>query len=159
MIIIMIIMIKLLIFFVLSLECHLKNKAILISSSIGFYNYRQGSNILKIYEHLKSRGYTDSDILLMLPENGKCSLKNSQLGSISFYDGDNTDLSKNIQIDYSHSNMKLRNLYDALTFKYHPYSLNNKRLSINNKMNLLVFFSGHGGDDYFKILEREAILK
>lgn len=135
------------------------NKAILISSSIGFYNYRQGANILKIYNHLKQRGYKDSDIILMLPENGKCILKNGKLGSVSFYDGFNTDLCKDTLVDYSQSDMKLRDVYNTLTFKYHPYALNAKRMDSGKGTNLLVYFSGHGGDDYFKLLEREAILK
>lgn len=55
--------------------------------------------------------------------------------------------------------MKLRDVYDTLTFKYHPYTLNSKRIKSNKSTNLLIYLSGHGGDDYFKLLERDAILK
>ena len=81
-------------------------------------------------------------------------MKNNKLGSISFYDGDNTDLCKNSIVDYSHSDMKLRDIYNTLTFKYHPYTLNSKRVTSDKDTNLLVYIAGHGGDDYFKLLER-----
>lgn len=32
-------------------------KAFLMSSSIGFYNYRQNANTLKLYQTLKSNGF------------------------------------------------------------------------------------------------------
>ena len=135
------------------------NKAILISSSLGFYNYRQGSNILKIYHHLKNKGFKDEDIILMLPENGKCNLRNNKLGTISFYDGDHNDICKNVEVDYSHSDMKLTNVYNNLILKYPQFTLNSKRIKTDKDTNLLIYFSGHGGDDYFKLMEREAMLK
>ena len=39
-------------------------KAIILSSSIGYYNYRQAANAVKIYQDLKINGFSDSDILL-----------------------------------------------------------------------------------------------
>ena len=36
---------------------YLAQKAFLMSSSIGFYNYRQNANTLKIYQTLKSNGF------------------------------------------------------------------------------------------------------
>lgn len=90
----------------------------------------------------------------MVPENGKCSLKNSILGSVSFYDGDYSDLGKNTIFDNKHSELKLRNLYDTLTFKYHPFTINRKKITTNQNTNLLIYTSGHGGDDYFKLQEK-----
>lgn len=43
------------------------NLAILISSSVGYYNYRQGANLLTVYQHLKKNGFTDQEIILMMP--------------------------------------------------------------------------------------------
>jgi glycosylphosphatidylinositol transamidase (GPIT) subunit GPI8 len=44
-----------------------KNVAILLSSSIGYYNYRQGANLLTIYRILKQQGFSDSDIIMTMP--------------------------------------------------------------------------------------------
>ena len=39
-----------------------KNTAVLVSSSIGYYNYRQAANLLSVYQHLKGFGYKDRAI-------------------------------------------------------------------------------------------------
>jgi len=38
--------------------------AFILSSSVGFYNYRQTAGALKVYEHLKQRGFRDNNIFL-----------------------------------------------------------------------------------------------
>ncbi len=52
--------------------CAQQQKAIVFSSSIGFYNYRQTANALMVYHHLKSNGFSDDDIILMIAENSGC---------------------------------------------------------------------------------------
>lgn len=47
-------------------------KAILMSSSIGYYNIRQVNNIVSIYHHFRSNGFNDEDILLMIGEMQPC---------------------------------------------------------------------------------------
>ena len=42
-------------------------KAIIFSSSIGYYNYRQTANALSVYHKLKEYGFNDQDIILMIP--------------------------------------------------------------------------------------------
>jgi phosphatidylinositol glycan class K len=54
------------------LACGSSQKAILIDSSLGYYNYRQVSNILKVYQHLKANGFRDDDILLLIGEMTPC---------------------------------------------------------------------------------------
>jgi glycosylphosphatidylinositol transamidase (GPIT) subunit GPI8 len=41
-------------------------KAIIFSSSIGYYNYRQSANALVIYHKLKEYGFSDEDVTLMI---------------------------------------------------------------------------------------------
>jgi glycosylphosphatidylinositol transamidase (GPIT) subunit GPI8 len=47
-------------------------KAFIFSSSVGYYNYRQNANALKVYEMVKSKGFQDDDIILAFPENVGC---------------------------------------------------------------------------------------
>jgi len=42
-------------------------KAFLFSSSIGYYNYRQNANVLKMYNLLKDQGFDDKDMILAFP--------------------------------------------------------------------------------------------
>lgn len=54
-------------FLVLALAVFINSqKAILMSSSLGYYNYRQVSNIVKLYHHLRHNGFTDDDIILLI---------------------------------------------------------------------------------------------
>jgi len=47
-------------------------KAFIFSSSVGYYNYRQNANALKVYEMIKTKGFQDDDIILAFPENVGC---------------------------------------------------------------------------------------
>lgn len=55
---------------IFSLAC--SQKAILMSSSLGYYNIRQVNNIVKIYQHLRNNGFKDEDITLMIGEQQAC---------------------------------------------------------------------------------------
>lgn len=47
-------------------------KAMLISSSLGYYNIRQVNNIVKVYQHLRRQGLQDENILLLVSEPQTC---------------------------------------------------------------------------------------
>lgn len=71
----------------LCVQVTLNQQAIILSSSIGFYNYRQTANAVQIYQYLKNNGFTDDKILLFLGEISACCEKNPKYGAMSFYDG------------------------------------------------------------------------
>lgn len=96
------------------------NLAILVSSSVGYYNYRQGANLLTVYQHLKANGFSDQDIILMMPENPGCCDKNPIPGSVSFIDGDYTNINVDLVLDRRYSEFNLKELYDVLRGKYDP---------------------------------------
>lgn len=47
-----------------TIVCVITQKAFLLSSSVGYYNYRQNANVLKVYHLLKQSGFQDNDIIL-----------------------------------------------------------------------------------------------
>ncbi len=47
--------------------------AVLMSSAVGYYNYRQTAGVMSIYQTLRELGFHDADILLAIPENTGCS--------------------------------------------------------------------------------------
>jgi glycosylphosphatidylinositol transamidase (GPIT) subunit GPI8 len=61
------------------------------------------SNIVKLYQHLRHNGFADSDILLMVGEMQPCCEKNPLFASLSFFDGDHTNIFRNIEVDYTQS--------------------------------------------------------
>jgi glycosylphosphatidylinositol transamidase (GPIT) subunit GPI8 len=48
-------------------EIVISQKAFIFSSSVGYYNYRQNANALKVYSILKNNGFEDKDIILGFP--------------------------------------------------------------------------------------------
>lgn len=121
-----------------------RNSAVLVSSSIGYYNYRQAANLLAVYKHLRLLGWSENDIALMMPENAGCCQKNPLPGSVSLVDDDYTNLNTELQLDHRFSTFHLQTLYDVLRGRSHPFELNKKRLRFDKHTNLLVYVTGHG---------------
>ena len=64
----------------------------------------------------------------------------------------------NIEQDYYYPQMHAQQVSDVLSHRYPEYTLNKKRLSLSKKEPFFIYITGHGGDFYFKIREREAII-
>ena len=86
-----------------------------------------------------------------------CCSKNAIQGSISFRDNDYHNLNRNLEVDYKYFSISAESVLNTIIMKYHPKTLNSKRLKLNNEP-YLVYITGHGGDFYFKIREREALV-
>lgn len=132
-------------------------KAYVFSSSVGYYNYRQNANAMKVYQMLKERGLKDQDILLAFPENVGCCEKNPLQGTISFYDNDYSNLNKNVEVDLKFSSISVASVMDSLRGKYPASTLNLNRLTLRDEP-YLIYMAGHGGDYYSKIRERQALV-
>ena len=109
-----------------------RNAALLVSSSIGYYNFRQASNLLSLYKYLKNSGYQDRSIGLMMPENAGCCQKNPIPGSVSLIDGDYTNLNTQLAIDHRYSTFDLETLFDILRGRSAPSQLNKLRLHLDS---------------------------
>lgn len=132
-------------------------KAFLLTSSVGYYNYRQQANVLELYRLLKYYGFEDQHVLLSFPENIGCCEKNPLQGSISFRDNDYTNINRHLEVDYKYYSITAENVANLMVLKYKPTVINKKRLNLNDEPYLL-YFTGHGGDSYFKIRERQALV-
>jgi phosphatidylinositol glycan class K len=126
-------------------------KAVLLSSSLGYYNYRQMSNIVKLYHHLRHNGFADEDILLMVGEMQPCCEKNQLFASLSFYDGDYTNIFRGVEVDYSQSQLTAASVSNILMGFYDRRTLNKRRLHLQKNEPIFIYVTGHGGDTYFKI--------
>ena len=96
--------------------CDNNNWAILIDSSAYWFNYRHASNVLGIYNQIKSRGIPDSQIILMLAEDLACNARNVFPGTVV-----NNELRRDnlmggdIEVDYRGSEVSVENLIKLLT--------------------------------------------
>lgn len=107
-------------------------KALLLTSSVGYYNYRQQANVLELYRLLKHYGFEDQHLLLSFPENIGCCEKNPLQGSISFRDNEYTNINRQIEVDYKYYSISAESVANFMAFKYNPASINRKRLELDD---------------------------
>lgn len=114
---------------------------VIIASSRGWNNYRHQADALAIYQLLKSRGFSDDDIILILADDIAYNENNPYPGKV-FRMPTEEDSYKGAVIDYKLEDLSARDLKDIL--------LGNKseRLPVVVKgsptENILLFWSGHG---------------
>lgn len=117
------------------------NYAVLVAASEGWKNYRHQADVLGMYHYLKTRGYDDDHIILIMADDIASNERNPLQGVVRReVDGEN--LYDDVQIDYKLGDLTLDNLKQILTgepSKAYPVTLGS---SAND--NVLFFWSGHG---------------
>lgn len=153
---------------------HTSNVAIIVSSSRYWFNYRHVTNALSIYHLLKRGGITDDNIILMLADDMPCNQRNTYRGKIYPRGTNNEDLMENVEIDYTGTDVTVDAFLRVLLGRHLPgeeftYSTNNKNGKrgigkkrswprINENTNVLVYLTGHGGDNFFKFQDGEELM-
>lgn len=147
---------------------HTSNWAVLVSTSRFWFNYRHLANVLSVYRTVKRLGIPDNQIILMLPDDMACNPRNSFPGSVfndksrllDLYDdkGVLEDLGMGgIEVDYRGNEVTVENFIRLLTDRWpssHPHS---KRLMTGPQSNILIYMTGHGGNEFLKFQDSEEI--
>ncbi len=117
------------------------HKALLAATSTGWSNYRHQADVLAMYQLLKSHGYSDNDIILILADDIAYNPNNPDKGIIRInHGGDN--VYTDAQIDY--------NLVDLTPEDFCNILIGNSTektpevISGDEGTNVFVFWSGHG---------------
>lgn len=153
---------------------HSSNFAVLVSSSRYWFNYRHAINALSMYHLLKEQGgYSDDHIILMIADefavNPRNPFKNQMYSSSSFIHPSSLFSSlynETVQIDYRGNDVSVQNLVHALTGRQPsvitqriPETLATTTLAnANHESHILVYWTGHGGDQFFKFQDAEEIM-
>lgn len=118
------------------------NKAVLVSASSGWENYRHQADVLAYYQLLKSKGFTDDDIVLIAADDLAYHVKNPSPGMIINDDHDLTNLYTDVKIDYKLGQITPKDFKDIMLGK------SSERLPVvldsENHDNVLFIWSGHG---------------
>ena len=141
---------------------HTSNHAVILSSSRFWFNYRHAVNALSIYNLVKQNGIPDENIILMLadefPTNPRNPLKNQM------YDGGSKRISlidSETQIDYRGDDVTVENLRNVLLGRSavtaSTGSSSRRVLHTDANSNVLLYWTGHGGDSFFKFQDVEEI--
>lgn len=147
---------------------HTSNWAVLVSTSRFWFNYRHLANTLSLYRTVKRLGIPDNQIILMLPDDMACNPRNSFPGSVFNDKNRELDLYDDkraleslgmggIEVDYRGNEVTVENFIRLLTDRWpasHPHS---KRLMTGPQSNILIYMTGHGGNEFLKFQDSEEI--
>lgn len=118
--------------------------AVVVGASDTWVNYRHQADALAFYQLLKSKGYDDDHIILIMEDNIAYNPLNSRTGEVRVTpDGEN--LYHDVAIDYHLSDISLSDLKDIMSGK------NSERLkeviqpTAND--NIIMFWCGHGSSN------------
>ncbi|KAI8904207.1 peptidase C13 family-domain-containing protein [Powellomyces hirtus] len=137
---------------------HTNNWAVLVCTSRFWFNYRHIANTLSIYHTVKRLGIPDSNIILMLSDDVACNARNHFPATVYNNAGRFLDLyGRNIEVDYRGYEVTVENFIRLLTGRHDPAVPRSKRLLTDDRSNILVYMTGHGGDEFLKFQDAEEI--
>ncbi|CCJ31000.1 unnamed protein product [Pneumocystis jirovecii] len=134
------------------------------------------ANALGMYRTIKRLGIPDSQIILMLSDDIACNSRNAFPGTV-FHNADRVlDLyGKDIEVDYRGYEVTVENFIRLLTgifeFIYSlsrkddsdylgrvsPNTPRSKQLLTDERSNIFIYMTGHGGDNFLKFQDSEEI--
>jgi phosphatidylinositol glycan class K len=136
---------------------HSNNWAVIVSTSMYWYNYRHTANALSIYRSAKRLGIPDSQIILMVAEDHACDARNAVPATV-FNDRDlKIDVyGEAVEVDYRGSEVTPESFFRLLQGRHTEGTPPSKRLPTDAQSNILVYMTGHGGEHFLKF--RDAAL-
>ncbi|KAL3955502.1 hypothetical protein ACCO45_011065 [Purpureocillium lilacinum] len=141
-----------------ALSEHTSNWAVLVCTSRFWFNYRHLANVLSMYRTVKRLGIPDSQIILMLPDDMACNPRNAFPGTVYSNSDRAVDLyGDNIEVDYRGYEVTVENFIRLLTDRVGAEMPRSKRLLTDDRSNILVYMTGHGGNEFLKFQDAEEI--
>jgi len=107
---------------------------------------------------VKRLGIPDSNIILMLADDAACNSRNKFPGSVYANAGRRLDLyGDNIEVDYRGYEVTVENFIRVLTGRVEESVPRSKRLLTDDRSNVFVYMTGHGGNEFLKFQDNEEI--
>eukprot|EP00123_Amoebidium_parasiticum_P001550 comp12664_c0_seq1/m.7740 comp12664_c0_seq1/g.7740 ORF comp12664_c0_seq1/g.7740 comp12664_c0_seq1/m.7740 type:complete len:394 (-) comp12664_c0_seq1:195-1376(-) len=137
---------------------HTNNWAVLVCTSRFWFNYRHIANTLSVYRSVKQLGIPDSRIILMLPDDMACNPRNAFPAQVfnSAYRAKNI-YGDNVEVDYRGYDVSVENFVRMMTGRLAEGTPHSKKLLSDDRSNILVFLTGHGGDEFIKFQDAEEL--
>ena len=141
--------------------------AIIVSTSRYWFNYRHTANAVSVYKTMRDLGISDSNIIFMnAMDIISIDSRNNKPGYIMFnnknnYNNDNFDnylFSMNdIQVDYHNEDVNVQSFIQLLTGRRINHHHHHNILNSNQNSSILIYLTGHGGDEFFKFHDYEEL--
>ena len=137
---------------------HTNNWAVIVDTSRFWFNYRHVANALSFYRSVKRLGIPDSQIILMLADDMACNPRNPQGAAV--FNNENEQINvygDDVEVDYRGYEVTVENFIRVLTGRLPESVPRSKRLLTDERSNVLVYMTGHGGDGFLKFQDAEEI--
>ncbi|THF97534.1 hypothetical protein TEA_001222 [Camellia sinensis var. sinensis] len=166
---------------------HTNNWAVLVCTSRFWFNYRHMANTLSLYRTVKRLGIPDERIILMLADDMACNARNKYPAQVfnnenhrlNLY-GDNVEVAfvsllgtceykckvptvANCDVnfpdivDYRGYEVTVENFLRVLTGRHKTAVPRSKRLLSDEGSHILLYMTGHGGDEFLKFQDSEEL--
>ncbi|KAF8931712.1 GPI-anchor transamidase [Dissophora ornata] len=137
---------------------HTNNWAVLVCTSRFWFNYRHIANTLSMYRTVKRLGIPDSNIIMMLADDVACNSRNIFPATVYNNRDRYLDLyGENVEVDYRGYEVTVENFIRLLTGRVAKETPRSKRLLTDDQSNILVYMTGHGGEEFLKFQDAEEI--
>lgn len=137
---------------------HTSNWAVLVCTSRFWFNYRHIANVLSLYRTVKRLGIPDSQIIVMVPDDMACNPRNTFPGTVYNNADRALDLyGENIEVDYRGYEVTVESFIRLLTDRHDGNMPRSKRLLTDERSNILIYMTGHGGNEFLKFQDTEEI--
>ncbi|ODV89553.1 hypothetical protein CANCADRAFT_140678 [Tortispora caseinolytica NRRL Y-17796] len=137
---------------------HTNNWAVIVCTSRFWFNYRHVANALSMYRTVKRLGIPDSQILLLLADDIACNPRNAFPGTVYNNADRALDLyGESVEVDYRGYDVTVENFIRLLTDRFDPDTPRSKRLLTDDRSNIFIYMTGHGGNEFLKFQDAEEI--
>uniref|UniRef100_A0A7C9D7P1 GPI-anchor transamidase n=1 Tax=Opuntia streptacantha TaxID=393608 RepID=A0A7C9D7P1_OPUST len=141
-----------------SITMHTNNWAVLVCTSRFWFNYRHMANTLSLYRTVKRLGIPDERIILMLADDMACNARNKYPAQV--FNNENHRLNlygDNVEVDYRGYEVTVENFLRVLTGRHENAVPRSKRLLSDEGSHILLYMTGHGGDEFLKFQDSEEL--
>lgn len=116
------------------------------------------ANTLSLYRTVKRLGIPDERIILMLADDMACNARNNYPAQV--FNNENHQLNlygDNVEVDYRGYEVTVDNFLRVLTGRHETSVPRSKRLLSDEGSHVLLYMTGHGGDEFLKFQDNEEL--
>ncbi|XP_047260095.1 putative GPI-anchor transamidase isoform X2 [Capsicum annuum] len=116
------------------------------------------ANTLSLYRTVKRLGIPDERIILMLADDMACNARNKYPAQV--FNNENHRLNlygDNVEVDYRGYEVTVENFLRVLTGRHETAVPRSKRLLSDEGSHILLYMTGHGGDEFLKFQDSEEL--
>lgn len=134
--------------------------AVIVDTSRYWLNYRHNANAFAVYQSVRRLGIPDSRIVLMVAEDFTDNPRNVFPGQLFIDPQHEVDVaggSSAPTIDYYGDEVSVESLVRVLTGQHAPWVPRSKRLLSSRDDRVLLYVTGHGGENFMKFRDDEQM--